>query len=76
MKLFTATSLTRRRKKYEGLAARLTCVYPEPWEAAVGQELVNGNLGTPHTGTRIRYGSKERNDYRTLTAARKVSRVC
>ena len=72
----TATSLTRLRKKYEGPAARLARVYPEPWEAAVGQELVNENLGTPQTGTCVRYGSKERNDYRTLTAARKVSRVC
>ena len=40
-------------------------------EAAVGQELVNENLGTPQIGTRVRmlwhrvrYGSKERNDYR------------
>ena len=33
---FTETSLTHRRKKYEGFAARLTRVYPEPWEAAVG----------------------------------------
>ena len=53
-KFFTATSLTRLRKKYEGLAARLARVYPEPWEAAVGQELVNENLGTPQTGTCVR----------------------
>ena len=43
-------------------------VYPEPWEATVGQEVVNENLGMPQTGTRVCYGSKERNDYRTLTA--------
>ena len=48
--------------------------YPEPWEAAVGQELVNERHRQART--RVRYGSKERNDYRTLTAARKVSRVC
>ena len=59
---------------YKGLAARLLRLSGS-MEAAVGQELVNENLGTPQTGTHVRYGSKERNDYRTLTAARKVSRV-
>ena len=71
-KIFTATSLTRGEKKHEGLL-RGYRVYPEPWEAAVGQELVNKNLGTPQTGTRVRYGSKQRNDYRTLTAAKGVA---
>ena len=59
--VFTATSLTRGEKKYEGLAARLPRL-SGTLEAAVGQELVNENLGTPQTGTRVRYGRKERND--------------
>ena len=42
------------RKSTKGLL-RGYRVYPEPWEAAVGQELVNENLGTPQTGTHILY---------------------
>ena len=66
---------TLEKRSMKGLL-RGYCVYPEPWEAAVSQELVNENLGMPQTGTCVHYGSKEQNDYRTLTAARKVSRVC
>ena len=62
-------------KKYEGLAARLPRL-SGTLEAAVGQELVNENLGTPQTGTRVRYGSKERNDYRTLSYRREKVVAC
>ena len=71
---FTANT---RGKEVKGLL-RGYRVYPEPWEAAVGQELVNENLGTSQTGTPA-YAMAVKNEtisYRTLTAARKVSHVC
>ena len=62
---FSDTS--EKRSTDEGLAARLPRL-SGTLEAAVSQELVNEKLGMPQTGNRVHYGSKERNDYWTLTA--------